>query len=139
MVSLHLILNCVLTTGSLKCESPHGEAPTLATPLGTHLVINRDTWKWEGRPLLPYSTLWSLWQAPPALDLYGTSKIHFCFGRAPDPLSALAAAVVPKAPAGSNGHISLVQDLFLSSNHYIGIYSLIRCRWTPHLLHSDKY
>ena len=50
------------------------------------------------------------------LLLYGTSKTHFFFGEPSNPLSALAAVVVLKAPAGSNGHISLVQALFLSSN-----------------------
>ena len=73
------------------------------------------------------------------LDLYGTSKTHFVLEDHPTPLGALAAAAVPKAPAGSDGHISLVRAFFISSDHCIGIYSLSRCRWTPHLFHSDKY
>ena len=93
-----------------------------------------------GRETTPplYYSLESL-AGPPVLDLYGTSKTHFCFGRPPDPLGALAAIVVLKALTGSNGHISLVQALILLNDHSIGIYSLSRCRWTPHLLHSNKY
>ena len=46
------------------------------------------------------------------LDLYGTSKTHFVLEDHPTPLGALAAAAVPKALAGSDGHISLVQAFF---------------------------
>ena len=117
--------------------SPHGEAPTLATPLGTLLVTNRDTWEWGGRPLLPYSTLWSLRQAPLCWTSMGLPR-HTLFWKTTRPLGALAAAAVPKAPTASDGHISLVQAFFLSSDHSIGIYSSRRCRWTPHLLHLSK-
>ena len=55
------------------------------------------------------------------------------------PLGALAAAAVPKGPAASNGHNFVVRAPILSSDHSIGIYSLRRCRWTPHLLHLSKY
>ena len=59
-------------------------------------------------------------------DLYGTSKIHFYFGRPLDPLGALVAAAVPKALAASNGHISPVQALFLSSDNSIGTLRVTR-------------
>ena len=48
-------------------------------------------------------------------------------------------AAILKAPAASNGHNFVVQAPNLLSNYSIGIYSLRRCRWTPHLLHSGKY
>ena len=76
---------------------------------------------------------------PPCAGPLWDFQDTLCFGRPPDPLGALAVAAVPKAPAGSNGHISLVQALFLSSDHSIGIYSSRRCRCTPHLLHLSKY
>ena len=86
----------------------------------------------------PYSTLWSLRQAPLCWTSMELPR-HTLFWKTTRPLGALAAAAVPKAPATSDGHISLVQALLLSRNHSIGIYSSRRCRWTPHLLHLSKY
>ena len=59
---------------------------------------------------------------PLVLLLYGTSKTLFCFGRPSDPLGALAAAAVPKAPVALDDHIFAVWAPNLSSNHSIGIY-----------------
>ena len=86
----------------------------------------------------PYSTLWSFWQpryAAPLRDFQDT----LLFWKTTRSLGALAAAAVPKGPAASNGHNFVVRAPKLSSDHSIGIYSLRRCRWAPHLLHLSKY
>ena len=92
----------------------------------------------ERETTLPYSTLWSFWQPPYAAPLRDFQDT-LLFWKTTRPLGALAAAAVPKAPAASNGHNFVVRAPILSSDHSIGIYSLRRCRWTPHLLHLIKY
>ena len=92
----------------------------------------------ERETTLPYSTLWSFWQPPYAAPLRDFQDT-LLFWKTTRPLGALAAAAVPKAPAASNGHNFVVRAPNLSSDHSIGIYSLRRCRWAPHLLHLSKY
>ena len=104
--------------------------------LGTPLSYTGTLGSGEGPPSLIVLT--GIVGSPPMLWLYGTSKKHFYFGT-PGSFGALAASVVPKALATSNGHNFMVQASNLMQNHSIGIYSLCRCRWTPHVLHSDKY
>ena len=86
---------------------------------------------------LPYSTLWSFWQPPYAAPLRDFQDT-LLFWKTTRSLGALAAAVVPKAPAASNGHNFMVRALNLSRDQSIGIYSLRRCRWACHLLHLSK-
>ena len=92
----------------------------------------------ERETTLPYSILWSFWQPPYATPLRDFQDT-LLFWKTTHSFGALAAAVVPKAPIASNGHIFVVRASNLSSNHSIGIYSWRRCRWTLHLLHSSKY
>ena len=105
---------------------------------GDSLESHRDTWEWRGRPLSPI-VLSGVFGSPPYAAPLRDFQDTLLFWKTTRLLGALAAAAVPKAPAASNGHNFVVGAPKLSSDHSIGIYSLRRCRWTPHLLHLSKY
>ena len=101
------------------------------------LESHRDTWEWGGRPPSPI-VLSGVFGSPPYAAPLRDFQDTLLFWKTTRPLGALAAAVVPKDLAASNGHNFVVRAPILLSDHSIGIYFLRRCRWTPHLLHFEQ-
>ena len=111
----------------------HSLARTTIQPPGANCLVCSEGVGHQSR--LTHISFYDFWKgtSPPLknlLSLYqelGPSK-HFLL------------AVGARSPSvASDLHNFHVRSLNLTPNHSIVIYTLGKCRWTPHLAHSSKY